>query len=176
MGQRLNLELVSEEGKNLNIYYHWSGYTTSSLELAKELLTLDKTDLNSIFEKLQNMGARLTEKEVAYVVEKGIIDKGIIKIDYIDRNEGLIAFSKEGMEETKFWQECYIKIDFSRKLLFLEGCLWKLTDIPTILENHKDTKNISTFNVEFSKFDEFNTLILESDYFEHWDEMYIRIE
>ena len=38
MGQRLNIEII-ENGKVLaNAYYHWSGYTSSSLELTQEIL------------------------------------------------------------------------------------------------------------------------------------------
>lgn len=38
MGQRLNLEITIGENVLANAYYHWSGYTTSSLKLVESAL------------------------------------------------------------------------------------------------------------------------------------------
>lgn len=175
MGQRLNFELVSVEGIKLNVYYHWSGYTKDALEILKDYSKLDGK-LISIFQKLQEEGARLTPKEVEYVVNNKILglDFDLIKQDNIDRNSGLISFSKEGMKETEFWQECGVKLDFKSNTAHLFEAFWEIKDIETILEYHNKIKEIESLWCDIKDCENLCNTLLEiedDDYFIYSGEM-----
>lgn len=44
MGQRLNIEIKNNEKTLANCYYHWSGYTASSLGLTKQIIEAYKAN------------------------------------------------------------------------------------------------------------------------------------
>ena len=131
MGQRLNIEII-ENGKVLaNAYYHWSGYTSSSLELTQEILeAIEKINyedrvINAI-KLLEETGAGLTDDEIAY--GKKYI-KDFDKYSFIDcmgRNKGLIAISDKGIKETEFWEEARVEIDLTNKIVNFEA-IWEVT-------------------------------------------------
>ena len=175
MGQRLNFEIESVEGIKLNVYYHWSGYTRDALNILKDYSKLDGKIL-SIFQKLQEEGARLTPKEFEYVVNNDILglDFDLIKQDCIDRNNGLISFSEEGMEETKFWQECGVTLSFYSNRVSLFKAFLEIKDIETILEYHNKVKEIEKLYCVVKDCEELCNKLLEledDDYFIYSGEM-----
>lgn len=117
MGQRLNIEIV-EKGKCLaNAYYHWSAYTTTSAELARQIIKHipDVKEENNVLRAIRLLevtGAKLMESEVEYAKTLGISNLKTAT----SRNDGLISISKNGIDETRKWQEhaLYIYLDENR--------------------------------------------------------------
>lgn len=118
MGQRLNIEIVENGVCLANAYYHWSAYTSSAFELAKQIINAIPTVKEEIPAKrairlLEVTGARLTSDEIEFAKDKLLGD------DFetaTDRNDGLIAISEKGIDETRAWQEgaVYIYLDENR--------------------------------------------------------------
>lgn len=134
MGQRLNIEIVDRNGEGIaNAYYHWSGYTSSSLELLKQVVSYYE-DNKEKFVKNGKLDKTLIAVRMLEATGAGICnfpedrntkegkeskDKEILKEKYpnetfrdgIDRNEGLISVSEEGMDQTRSWEEARIDVN-----------------------------------------------------------------
>lgn len=124
MGQRLNIEIMYEGNVLANSYYHWDAYTRSSVELTKRViqsLELEKNyNLNDKKDQylfsihlLETTGARLTKDEAQLVYELFAPER---KYELAtSRNDGLIAISEKGIEETRYWEEGRVTINLSNK-------------------------------------------------------------
>lgn len=118
MGQVLNIEII-ENGQCLaNCYYHWSAVTDVAYNLLKKIImSIPNIRINNnpvlkairLFEKT---GAGLIPYEVEYANNIGIHNFEI----GTDRNRGLICISKQGINETRKWQDraIYIYLDEKR--------------------------------------------------------------
>lgn len=125
MGQRLNIEIHSGDNVLANAYYHWSGYTRSSIELAKRIVA----DHDKVQEENQTLrairlleltGARLTNVEIEHAKSVGL-DNQFEPAD--SRNAGLIAISEKGMAETQLWEEARVTIDLADNTVTFDA-LW----------------------------------------------------
>lgn len=114
MGQRLNIEINNNGQVLANAYYHWSAYTLTSLELVAKVLSaynkisLDTSEAVGLAEyqekavwALQSTGAGLPDDEREVAVSKGFTNLA----DCHGRNNGLIAITHKGIQETRFWEE-----------------------------------------------------------------------
>lgn len=121
MGQRLNIEIVATVKLLANSYYHWSAYTSSAKFLTRQiLLYLKRSKLKDPLLKaircLEKTGAGLTKFELEDV-KKLYPNKTFKKAT--DRNSGLISISKNGMNETRKWEEGRVTIDiYTQKIYF----------------------------------------------------------
>lgn len=112
MGQRLNIE-INQNGETLaNAYYHWSAYTSSSLELTRIILenknkVKHEDPVIYAVRLLETTGARLQEDEIKPMQKRNPLEKFEIATD---RNEGLIAISEKGKDETRKWEEGRVEI------------------------------------------------------------------
>jgi hypothetical protein len=121
MGERLNIE-IHNKGKVLaNCYYHWSGYSNSAAQLAQEIIhnigKIENTgsDLLYAVKLLESTGGGLTEREIEHA--KTLDDFNDYKFAECEgRNNGLIAISKDEIQNTRSWQEhaLYIYLDENR--------------------------------------------------------------
>ena len=111
MGQRLNIQFEDNTGVLANAYYHWSGYTSSAMLLTNQIISSDLIDDTSISNKvkavklLELTGAGLTKDEFNDDFPSHLYKESK------DRTNGLIAISKEGIEETQSWEEARVTID-----------------------------------------------------------------
>lgn len=120
MGQRLNIE-IHENGKCLaNAYYHWSGYTEDALSLTQKILDYFPSRKNKdgwicAYELLYYTGARFAPDELVRIG----IDENIARALGMEanRNNGLIAVSEEGIEETRYWEEGRVEIDIGNNAI-----------------------------------------------------------
>lgn len=109
MGQRLNIQIQRGETILANAYYHWSAYTGSALELLKTIhekwdeLSTEENDVIRAVRLLEATGAGLTQEELAHtsILGEGFVPGNVL----INRNNGLIAVSAEGIAETNDWAE-----------------------------------------------------------------------
>lgn len=118
MGQRLNIEIVENGVCLANAYYHWSAYTSSAFELAKKIIEAipkvkEELPVMKAIRLLEVTGAKLMGEEIEFAKDRLLGD------DFekaTDRNDGLIAISENGIDETRKWQEgaVYIYLDENR--------------------------------------------------------------
>jgi hypothetical protein len=118
MGQRLNIEIKNNEKFLANCYYHWSGYTTSSLELTKEIINCVennnvKPDVNGAIKVLRETGATFSKPAWDKAKEENIVSGDYL--EYCDRDNGIIAVTDLEMKETRAWEEGRITINIENK-------------------------------------------------------------
>lgn len=146
MGQRLNLS-INKNGKVLaNCYYHWSGYTNSAMEKARQALDIleeqEEVGVKEAILALQETGAGIDAKNAQNYVEPD---------EEIHRNDGIIATTEEDIKETEMWSECEIIIDMGTR---------KVNLIDAISEyDEEDIKEY--FNIDISTLEELEIEDLE---------------
>lgn len=117
MGQRLNLS-INKNGKVLaNCYYHWSGYTNSAMEKARQALDIleeqEEIGVKEAILALKETGAGINAKNAQNYVEPD---------ETIHRNDGIIATTEKDIKETEMWSECEIIIDIgTRKVNLIDA-------------------------------------------------------
>lgn len=129
MGQRLNLQIINETTHvGLNVYYHWSGYSSSALAIGKDFLDMynkelfkDEDFMVRCAKLLKETGAQFTEKETNYInkyfqpeIAKKLLEGGPEKAN---RNMGLLSVSSGGILETIDWEEARVEFRFSENKL-----------------------------------------------------------
>lgn len=160
MGQRLNITITKNGERLANAYYHWSAYSEASLQLAesiiKNLKLIQNTNFNDITKAiilLQFTNAGLTIDELEYAgnhlndFEK---NQELFHIA-VNRNEGLIAISEEGMNETESYEEGRVTIDIGKNTFLWEVySTYTRSELELDLEFEKETIKkavITEFNV-----------------------------
>lgn len=149
MGQRL-VVTVNKNGKDIaKIYYHWSAYSLSALQEARDIINVLYDDEN----KIKDLRLRLirfceqngggidggeNSNEWKRIAE--MYPKEIFKKDNISRNYGLIALSEVGMENIQTWSEgdIYIEMDDDKVINYV----------------HYSYEDIKEYNHERSEWDE----------------------
>lgn len=165
MGQRLNIEIRKDDKVLANAYYHWSGYTSSALKLTSEILeNIDNVNFDNdvvrAVKLLEVTGAGLTSSEI------DILGEDMKNINFkkaIDRNEGLIAISPKGIENTQYWEEARVEIhlDTQNIILDLYHAIYEGYFINEDLLNFYEA-TIDYEKVSFEKFNSLKDEILEN--------------
>jgi len=133
MGQRLNFEVCYDGEVLANAYYHWSAYTSSSLSTLGTVLESykNRTEINPLkvaVEILQATGAGVDEEEKVRI-ENDTSGKfeNISFRDAVNRNIGLLAVTKEGIEDTRRWEEGRVTVDISAEE-FVFDVMWNMSN------------------------------------------------
>ncbi len=123
MGQRLVITVHAFDEDIATIYYHWSAYTTSALQEARDII--DKVDwFNSsnkdelilrITRYLESCGGGVFVDDQKLFEEKYPDEKFD---DDVSRNDGLIAISEETMERMQDWAQGDMTIDFDTEKVY----------------------------------------------------------
>lgn len=169
MGQRLNIEII-ENGKVLaNAYYHWSAYTSSSLIITQEIL---KSINDNMYEDkvvraiklLEVTGAGLTAQEKQFAKDTIKDFYSYIFAECTGRDDGLIAISEQGIEETRLWEEGRVEIDIAKQTVNFN--VLRIKTIEKEKEENSDFnyEQLPVFegdfnNIPFAKFAEFKKQI-----------------
>lgn len=116
MGERLNVEIFNKGLCLANAYYHWSGYTTSALNLTKNIIDNIKRlkgykDIQQAVFLLQKTGAGFESDEKAKAKAQNLFDLQ----DFVDRDAGIINISPEGIQNARKWEEYRVKIYLDEK-------------------------------------------------------------
>ncbi|MBL4951060.1 hypothetical protein JK635_02245 [Neobacillus sp. YIM B02564] len=167
MGQRLNIEIVKNGETLANAYYHWSAYTSSSLELTKIIINAineikNKDDVVLAVRLLEKTGALLTSNEIEVMKQR--TEEEFKKAT--NRNDGLISISEEGIESTRKWQEEYIEIHLDKKIVNF-NVFWNDKKYSYLDEHEKSEEwyqqlpkiNFDYTNIPFTEFNQFATQI-----------------
>lgn len=167
MGQRLNFEVCYDGEVIANAYYHWSAYTSSSICILENVINayMRSTEINPLriaVEILQSTNAGLNEDEAIRVKKDTsgkFLDIGFHKA--INRNEGLLSVTEEGISDTRSWEEGRVSVDIATEE-FLFDVLWRET--PAEYDECRedgDADNLPTTDFDFDiwhPFSEYNTL------------------
>ena len=168
MGQRLNIQIEANdtdtnETKVLaNCYYHWSGYTSSAMELVKEIVesgvyNLDILDpVEKAIRLLEATGAGLAGDELTdtYYAPKYKVSS--------DRNKGLIAISEEGKKSTVKYEESRVTINLTTGSINMSDMFYDETDVFSRADRETKLKNLYELKADLnSSFDTFQTLYTE---------------
>lgn len=133
MGQRLVITIHAFNEDIATIYYHWSAYTTSALQEARDLI--DNVDWFNTTSK-DELILRITRQLEKCGGGVSIHDREAFKKKYpnetfkddINRNYGLIAITKNGMEELEHWSEGDLTIDFDAEKVYNEVMITYVSD------------------------------------------------
>lgn len=172
MGQRLNIEIKKDSKVLANAYYHWSAYTSSALQMLGGILSgIDEVESSSDIE----LAVRLLELTGAGVTgrERDLIQKSSLNnvINFaiqpaVDRNEGLLAVTEEGIQETREWEEGRVTVDIGTRT-FSFNVLWE-EDEETFRADYSDEEyeeldwvesGLDIYDVPFERYDKFKELI-----------------
>lgn len=127
MGQRLNIEILKNGEVLANSYYHWSGFSNSAINLAIHIINnFDYVKKHKVEEYIKNQdllfAIRLLEETGAGVEDieetRKLLEDQTMNLKLkpcINRNEGIIAITKEEIEETRYWEEGRVSIDIENK-------------------------------------------------------------
>ena len=184
MGQRLNIEIRKDDKVLANAYYHWSGYTSSALDLTDEILkNIDNVNFDNdvvrAVKLLEVTGAGLTSSEIV------IINSCIRNINFkkaIDRSEGFIAISEKEIEDTQYWEEARVEIHLDTQNIIL-NLYWDIDeddydkdDLPNFYEATIDYKKVSFENFNSLKDEILENIKNKNYYFIYNNEKYGFIE
>lgn len=133
MGQRLNIEIKKNNKIVANSYYHWSAYSKESLQLAKKIIdkyeeVKEDNDILYAIRLLGLSGAGITREGISYLY-KNIPNFDISETLPSDnpfsqpykwvlargRDDGLVGFTEEDINETRSWEEGRITLDMDNK-------------------------------------------------------------
>ena len=168
MGQRLNIQIEANDTDTnktkvlANCYYHWSGYTSSAMELVKEIVdsgiyNLDILDpVEKAIRLLEATGAGLAEDELTdtYSTPKYKLATS--------RNDGLIAISEEGTNRVAYWEEARVAINLTTGSINMSDMVYDETDEFSSDELETKLKNLYELKADLnSSFDTFQTLYTE---------------
>ena len=190
MGQRLVITVVKDQREVASIYYHWSAYSTSALQEARELIdamiddTSDKDFRLKLIRFIESVGG---------CIDGGKDSKEFIEIQKMfpdetfkesgSRNNGLIALTDEGRESLKSWSEGDLTIDFDNDMVYNsvynETTLeeyndWREDDDKVTLEDIPERLDIDIHSIPFGDIENMiGTLGHLDDYeFRHGETIY----
>lgn len=172
MGQRLNVEIVSNGKLLANAHYHWDAYTGRSLQrtgaILDKLNAMQKTvkdDLDLAIKLLESTGAGINADERRYILARPELSKYLPINDYVDRNKGILAITKESMQNTLIWEEGRVIIDIGKRTVLFR-VYWEWTK-EEYLDGYYDTEDYEQLptidydlkkEISFDKFEELKNL------------------
>ena len=177
MGQRLNIEIWNNGKVLANAYYHWSAYSKSAAELAREIIycipdAKADNDILKAIKLLEKTGAKMTEAEVERAKEIEELTDVLFDTN-ADRNDGLISVTEEGINETRNWQEgaLYIYLDEERIKfdVIYKNKRWEwekeqkeCNDNPKVYRDLEKI-NVSFDDIKFKDIDRFNDFVSDHE-------------
>lgn len=177
MGQRLNVEITKNGDILANAYYHWSAYTMDALRLTERIIH-DYLDIYGL--PLTYYPDEISDLEIAtrllIMTGAGVdaIERDRLKADppeglftkqgsiilprSVNRNAGLIAVTKEGIEETRKWEEGRVTIDIGTKNVDFQVCSYLTKEEVDECCDGLDTSTLVESDFDISK-QSFNTYL-----------------
>ena len=172
MGQRLNIEIVSNGKLLANAYYHWDAYTGISLQRTDDILNKlneiqesVKDDLDLAIKLLESTGAGINAEERNYILADTELSKRLPINDCVGRNEGILSITKEGMQNIRNWEEGRVTIDIGKRTILFR-VYWEWTK-EEYLDDYYDMEHYEQLptidyglekEIPFDKFEELKNL------------------
>jgi len=130
MGQRLVIDICNNERVLVNCYWHWSGYTSSALDLTEKIISKYDDAVSELAKRgiaderlaavkaLEGTGASLTT--CARKLFKEIYPNEQFEERELDRNEGLIELDDSQMEDSRGCGEEFVSVNISSRRVNFE--------------------------------------------------------
>lgn len=184
MGQRLNIEIrngPNDDDTLANCYYHWGGYSCSAAGYAELIIKRfyviqmvkpnAKKDIYYAMALLRSYCEGFPDYEYESICKENLVPiekrKKLPRCN--DRNFGLMMITKEGIEETRKWEEARLVVDISNKVIDFHNCFWVDTK-EEFEKDHEDEEwtygelTIDPFEIPFDDFGKFcNQWVLNED-------------
>ena len=192
MGQRLVITIKNEKKNLAKAYYHWSGYTSSGLQIsniaiqhhvyaigqAVEFCTLQaiiKNTMKTTSEPLTQSLDLLTACSMLFRTRAGLSNEydkatstnpeidafveaypGVNYTIGVNRNDGIIGITKEGMTHLQEWSEADVIINIHSKTVNVSGLFFDYDDSNNEDdEDHMCTDIPETYDMTQISFEEF---------------------
>lgn len=126
MGQRLVMNIYPSQGAEpmMNVYYHWSAYTSAATNEAFKFVQNYQDTGNPISDSLRALeaaGARIIEDDIDFAINELNYEP---RRDNIDRNDGLIAISERGCSDNETYAEGLSHIYLQEQVFVNDCCMW----------------------------------------------------
>ena len=167
MGQRLNVEIISGGKPICATYFHWSGYTSSSIEIAKDVIEsfkdIEQVTIPEVYERMKKACPRssVTFEEANDI--KSNLGIELIPEKFVNRNDGLIYFSEREIKTVRDWEEARVTVNLDNKTCTVDAAYFYTNekDIKEIKEDSdRPIKKVESCALgEKIPFDEFNKKI-----------------
>lgn len=180
MGQRLVID-IEMNGKTLaKVYYHWSGYTSNAIAECIRLInswkekkgTLEPAEM-TLFKIIRSYGGGIFQNNLldGEVNHLEALNSGVsIGETKGDRDNGMIAFTKEGMKYHDYWADetATIYLDRKEPTFEISGVFNGAYE-----EDYTDFEKCKAKALEYNIFDEFTVeeadnlleLVVRTDFF-----------
>ena len=167
MGQRLVIEIKEGDTVLANAYYHWSGYTETSLNLLNEVMNKGIFDNIPIkFSKgdeqlyaiklLETTGAKILEEDLKIATLKFPMNEFETSNN---KTDGLIAFSEKNINKNMDSAEAIISIDLKSRTIDIGGIYnyENLDELQEMANEDEEDLNIAIidFNITEISFEDF---------------------
>jgi len=173
MGQRLVINIIKDNERIANIYYHWSAYTVSALYEAKRLIdsgifdeecTTKELQLNLI-RQIEGFGGCIGGGKDSEEYQKicDMFPNETFK-ETGSRNEGLIALSEDGMDSLESWAEGILDINLDKGMIYNSVyCCETLEEFNEWREKDNKLEDFKEMDIEISeiKFEDIEETISE---------------
>jgi hypothetical protein len=144
MGQRLNVEIISGSKPICATYFHWSGYTSSSIEIAKDVINafkdIEQVTIPEVYKRMKEAckGSSVTFEEANNI--KSSLGIELAPEKFVNRNDGLIYFSEKEIKCVRDWEEARVTINLDNKTCTVDAAYFytKEKDIKEIKEDYSD--------------------------------------
>lgn len=123
MGQRLNIEIWYKDECIANSYYHWSAYSTTAANIVAKIVDTynnSKTisPIRLAVELLESTNAGINDDERSRIeLDKSGRFDGIEFKNCVNRNEGILAVTNEGIQETRRFEEGRVEIHLDSEII-----------------------------------------------------------
>lgn len=161
MGQRLVIEIKDGDTVLANAYYHWSGYTETSLNLLNEVMNKgifnNDKKLPIKFSKgdeqlyaiklLETTGAKILEEDLKIATLKFPMNEFETSNN---KTDGLIAFSEKNINKNMDSAEAIISIDLKSRRIDLGG-IYNYEDLDELQEMaNEDEEDLNIAIIDFN--------------------------
>lgn len=144
MGQRLNVEIIHGDKPICATYFHWSGYTSSSIEIANDVINafkdIEQVTIPEVYKRMKEAcpGSSATLAEVNDI--KNDLGIELVPEKVINRNDGLIYFTEKEIEDVRNWEEARVTVNLDNKTCTVDAAIYYTTEkeIKEIKEDYKD--------------------------------------
>ena len=129
---------------------------------------MTKDDLDLAIRLLESTGAGINDVERNYILADPELSKYLPINDCIDRNEGILSITQEGMQNTRYWEEGRVTIDIGKRTILFR-VYWELTKEEYLDDSFRDPEDYEQLptmdydlkkEIPFDKFEELKNLYI----------------
>lgn len=142
MGERLNFEIVHNGETIMNCYRHWGAYTVDAAEYAANFVEAWKRHCNDdhpdaldddellalrLIDSFTELNAGFNDVERNRLINAFCQDYPTLELAFregnyqsVNRDEGLLSITKEGIAETEYWEEGRVTYDIDSDAICFE--------------------------------------------------------